>query len=271
MYNLKGFALTISILSIFSCTKSDLSPEQRGSQVNLHSTSTVTTVLPGSVNLHLGLLGYWSFTGNAKDSSEYGAHGVVSKATLTTDRKGKKNSAYYFDGKKNTNITIKPTTFLSLRGDFTISSWFLTYSDITWEGRIQMIVSKMGDGIGQPSGYTYGLWGSNGSPMVNFQANPYNNSMTYPTGNTGVVSKNKWYNLIVTYHKATSTLSYYLNDKLIDTKKLTFSFLLTDNPLVIGEQLTSYNVNRNFHGKIDEVRIYNRVLFRNEITAIYKR
>lgn len=48
-----------------------------------------------------GLLAYYPFNGNANDSSGNGHHGIVYGATLTADRFGDTNSAYYFDGLSN--------------------------------------------------------------------------------------------------------------------------------------------------------------------------
>lgn len=45
-----------------------------------------------------GLVGFWSFTGNANDESGNENHGTVHGATLTEDRFGNMNSAYSFDG-----------------------------------------------------------------------------------------------------------------------------------------------------------------------------
>ena len=45
-----------------------------------------------------GLIAAYLFTGNPADSSGNGNTGVVTGATLTTDRFGNANSAYYFNG-----------------------------------------------------------------------------------------------------------------------------------------------------------------------------
>ena len=45
-----------------------------------------------------GLVGYWPFNGNANDESGNGNNGIVTGATLTSDRFGNANSAYSFDG-----------------------------------------------------------------------------------------------------------------------------------------------------------------------------
>jgi hypothetical protein len=44
-----------------------------------------------------GLVGYWPFNGNANDESGNGLNGIVTGASLTTDRNGAANSAYNFD------------------------------------------------------------------------------------------------------------------------------------------------------------------------------
>jgi len=44
-----------------------------------------------------GLVGYWPFNGNANDESGNSHNGIVTGATLTNDRFGNSNSAYYFN------------------------------------------------------------------------------------------------------------------------------------------------------------------------------
>jgi len=45
-----------------------------------------------------GVVAYYPFDGNANDSSGHGNHGIVHGATLSADRHGNSQSAYYFDG-----------------------------------------------------------------------------------------------------------------------------------------------------------------------------
>jgi len=48
-----------------------------------------------------GLIGWWPFNGNANDESINNNDGTVNGATLSTDRSGVSNSAYYFNGVSN--------------------------------------------------------------------------------------------------------------------------------------------------------------------------
>ena len=70
-----------------------------------------------------GLVGYWPFKGNANDESGNGHDGTVNGPTLTTDRFGNANSAYYFNG-----IHKIVTTFQGVGGnhDRSISFWVKT-------------------------------------------------------------------------------------------------------------------------------------------------
>jgi hypothetical protein len=60
-----------------------------------------------------GLTAYFPFNGNANDESGNGNNGTINGATLTTDRFGKENSAYSFDG-VNDSIIINNSNSLSV-------------------------------------------------------------------------------------------------------------------------------------------------------------
>ena len=70
-----------------------------------------------------GLVGWWPFNGNANDESGLGTNGVVTGATLTTDRFGVANSAYYYDGIDQIDMANYPQ-IVNAQG--TISLWFKT-------------------------------------------------------------------------------------------------------------------------------------------------
>ena len=71
-----------------------------------------------------GLVGWWALDGNTNDASGKGNHGSSNGAVSTTDRNGKVNGAYYFDGIDD-NITIPNSA--SLNPEYiTICGWFKT-------------------------------------------------------------------------------------------------------------------------------------------------
>ena len=56
------------------------------------------------INLNQGLIGCYSFSGNAQDSSGGNYHGNVRGASLTMDRYGRLNHAYEFNGQSYIEI-----------------------------------------------------------------------------------------------------------------------------------------------------------------------
>lgn len=70
--------------------------------------------------LNDGLVAYYPFNGNANDESGNGHYGTVHGATLTEDRFGNADSAFYFDG--NDYIEISSGEIVP-QNTITISAW----------------------------------------------------------------------------------------------------------------------------------------------------
>jgi hypothetical protein len=79
------------------------------------------------VNLKNGLVACYPFNANAKDESGNGNNGTVNGATLTTDRFGKANSAYSFNG---TNFIALPTDKFAFT-EYSYSVWIYVASNPT--------------------------------------------------------------------------------------------------------------------------------------------
>ena len=69
-----------------------------------------------------GLVAYYPFNGNANDESGNGNNGTVHGATLTTDRFGNANKAYYFNG-VNSFIEVSDSSTLDIPINLTFSVW----------------------------------------------------------------------------------------------------------------------------------------------------
>ena len=94
------------------------------------------------LQLQSGLVGYFPFCSNAIDESVNSNDGVVFGATLTTDRFGNQNSAYYFDGSSfirigNYNVN-----------QFTLAAWVKHQSLDTTS--YNAIIAKWGDSNSNP-------------------------------------------------------------------------------------------------------------------------
>ena len=119
-----------------------------------------------------GLVAYYPFSGNANDSSGNGNNGTVNGANLSTDRFGKANSAYSFNGLKS----IINTNWVGIQGqnDRTISMWFKIVDSVS-SGEMLAYGGGYGGGgggygggggMGAGAGLAVGLVGNLPSPYL---------------------------------------------------------------------------------------------------------
>ena len=218
------------------------------SQFNLISSQLNTIPQISIIN---GLVAYFPFNGNANDSSGNGNNGIVTNAILTTDRFGKPNSAYNFDGNGD-YINCGNKSILNLTGAISISVWVLANNFNTDHG----VISKMNASTTSP----YGL-------VTN------NNRMRWDIGNefifSNTINSGQWINIISTYDPKTLVKNLYVNGVLSSNGIATKTSIPvnTDN-LYIGAHQPSKLTTWSWDGKIDEVRIYNRVLNSTEIAYL---
>jgi hypothetical protein len=172
-----------------------------------------------------GLVGWWGFNGNAQDGSGNGNHGTVNGATLTTDRFGNQNGAYFFN---HNDEILTPFNTISGRQPRTFSFWMKNqYSNKT--------ISPI----------WYG--GFSGSPVMGdayrifFNRNEQSDQCgCWPTTYEGigiysnwvnsiratVVGDNQWHNWVVVLGPLDSTfnqIQYYKNGTLI-TSPIIFDY-----------------------------------------------
>jgi hypothetical protein len=224
--------IIFSVLSLFS--------------LNFAISQNLPSEIPSS-----GLFGYWGFSGNANDLSGNNYHGLTNSTTLTTDRFGKPNSAYSFNG---------TSSYIDVFNKFdsqerTISLWF---KSAEFNGNVRTILSN-----------DYGNL-NYGHTLINID-----NDIIVPQSGTIICSKEKikldtWYSVIIT-RDATKT-DYYLNGNLIcsevsNTLSSSASYSNTNN-LRFG---VDRNDGRNFKGSIDDIGIWTRVLTAKEIELLTKR
>ena len=214
-------------------------------------------------NLSNNLIAFYPFNGNANDESGFYQNGIVHNASLSADRKNISNKAFDFDGKNSYIIIPKPTS-LNTTGSISVSCWIYPRSCNKYESWISKAnsvawTSQWRAGFGENNNYE---WGFTESRLDNKQSiwNDY-----WTTNN--LIPLNKWTHVAVTADQATGFVFMYINgNKIVQFDNLK-SFEKSDAPLYIGYQKDD---NVYFNGKIDEVRIYNRVLNDQEVDAVYK-
>ena len=203
-----------------------------------------------------GLVGWWPFTGNAIDSSGNGNHGTNNGATLTTDRNGISNSAFYFSGAScSTRIDASINTS-SISAGFTLSFWSLKSGAGCVSPRL--IEFWPGNDI---AGY-FGIAQDPG-------ANPVITKQITSSSTIGYLSFNYEANNVWAHYVYTndgSNIRMYQNGLLISTTPSIGSISLASNAS-FGRM--NHPANDAHEGKLDDIGIWNRALTQQEITALY--
>ncbi|MEA3248076.1 MAG: LamG domain-containing protein, partial [Nanoarchaeota archaeon] len=200
-----------------------------------------------------GLVGWWKFDGNALDSSGDN-NGVVHGATLTT---GKINQAYNFDGN---NDYIDLGTFDIIGGEMTITAWFKADDFDVGDARI---ISKATSTNEQSHDWMLSTW----SGKLRFRVKTDGTTSTM-AASSGDLQEGVWIYAVAVYDG--SNMILYKNGQQVGSTSKTGIISERDWVSVwVGNNPPS-STSRPFDGIIDEVRIYNRALTQEEVTAIYE-
>lgn len=196
------------------------------------------------------LIAYYPFTGNALDRSGNGNNGTVTGATLTTDRFGNSNSAYYFNGTTDYIILSTDDSLeFGTSKDFTIYVSFYAEN----EGQLISTTSDVGqDEIGffiYPStlnGLTFGIGDGTEYPDAT-------DTIIY----SGVdVVDGEWHNACLTGDRD-GLMKAYVDGEFISSIDISGIGDIDHYPFNFGREGSN---RRFFKGKIEEIRIYNVVL-----------
>lgn len=207
-----------------------------------------------------GLVGYWSFDGNANDESGNGNDGTVSGATYTTDRFGHAGSALEFNGSGQVTIAnpahFDLTTF-SIVGFISVAAGnsnrlIVTKAPSSSFGNFTYFVNADNAGAaGGKLGYVHdvaaGNWSANAS--------------------SSAIANDTFVCVAVTMSAAQA--KFYV-DGTVDVSLATPPAPLTTTaPVVIGNGgLSGTGGNGPFNGVIDDMWIYNRALSDAEVSQI---
>lgn len=212
------------------------------------------------VNLNQGLIGHYPFSGNANDISGNNINGTVTNATLTNDKNGIPNSAYYFNGTDAyIELPFSPLYNFAPQDSFSISVWILPDPGNITPAQALVVKSPP-----HPD-FTLSLW-NYGSYMIDYKAmGGY--AYTHILNGTSVFSNSPcWYNIVTTYKNGVWNL--YVDGRLESTDASQTHYILQDGYSKIDFGKKGESFGNFYQGKMDEVRLYNRVLNLAEIKAI---
>jgi hypothetical protein len=210
-----------------------------------------------------GLVAYYPFNGNANDASGNGNNGTVYGATLTPDRFGNPNAAYYFNG-TNSYIDIPQNSVLnSLTTNFTLSAWIWQQSAKPDGYRI---LDK--NTAGEPAGWTLDTDGCNGNPGdgLRLQGAYVETASACDVSGQTAYSLMQWHHVVAT---VSGTNGWVYLDGTLDGSGIVGNIPVNTLDVFIGLAHPGRGSGFWFNGDIDDVRIYNVTLSSNEVAQLY--
>jgi hypothetical protein len=230
---------------------------------SIHENGPSSPIIPAPDS---GLMAYYPFNGNAADESDHGLNGQVYGATLTTDRFGEANRAYYFDG-SSSGISAQVTSAFSL-SKFTLTAWVKATGPGDYLPRI-VAVGAAGTSTNYYSlCYDYGVWDHapvTSEKLIFFNGNTFNPFVYDLQYSHGTVETQVWHHSAVSYDNG--RLRFYIDGKLDKDTVILAPVQQFSGAAVL--QIGYSEGGDRFNGSIDEVRVYNRALIDAEINALY--
>lgn len=228
--------------------------------------SPTPTATPLPVALRIpGLVLYYPFNGDARDLSEFKTDGSIQGPTLTADRFGNADQAYYFDGVDD-YIAFDPSNMPLGDSPRTISAWM----------KAESYPPELIEGLGsRPSVIGWGLqdWDQLSEMQVvdgRLQFHTYNFDNI---SSSAVVELNQWYHLAIVYSEGKVYLyvngveEVYeapTNDTQIGTGRVG-TWPEPHLPVADWWENLGY-----FHGVIDDIAVFNIALSDTQIEALYE-
>ncbi|OGU36067.1 MAG: hypothetical protein A2058_04990 [Ignavibacteria bacterium GWA2_36_19] len=205
-----------------------------------------------TINQTGDLVAFYPFNGNANDASGFNNNGTVSGASLTTDRWGNAMSAYTFDG-INDNIQVSTSSSLNFQNSVTINFWIK--------------VGEFYDREAYP--LSHGNWENRWKVSItnkHIRWTVKTNIRIKDLDSETELVKNNLYNVTVLYDG--NDYEIYINGELDAFSSFSGLILTTPIDLMIGQVLPG-NIQYNFKGVLDDIRIYNYALSYSSIQSLY--
>lgn len=228
-----------------------------------------STVDPQVIDsLTVGLIAYYPFNNTAVDFTGNGNDGLVYNITGTSDRNGKVNAAYHFDG-VSSYIQVKDSQALRLNGtDYTINTWIKLDQYNATNG--SFVLSKRTSGPADG----WGLSITNYSAPNNIVTKGlmfFGPGGTDPYGlGTKVLALNQWYMITTVYNYSKQQVSFYINGVLDNvTTGMTSPNASIAGDMYIGSDNFLTSTNYYLKGSLDDMRIYKRALTVAELQKLY--
>ena len=209
-----------------------------------------------------GLVAFYPFNGNANDESGNGNNGIINGAVLGTDRFGRLSKSYSFSAYPQSIDTSAATGFAVGTSDFSVSLW-MSPSGLSNDHQIVLC----NGGVNQ---FQLDLWPTTTgttAPIDFITGGHYGPSADVHTADVSWVP-NRWYNLQVV--RSHNTVTLYRDSLMIGQNQTA-----NGNDAPLGSRNLRFGLGvppqlHQFHGQLDDVRIYNRALSDQEVKDLYR-
>jgi len=215
----------------------------------LNRTGLIETLYPGNF-LNSGLVAYYPFNGNAEDESGNDNDGTVNGATLTTDRNGNADSAYYFNGGNDISVPDNPALSFG-SGDMSVSIWY------KFDGGFRP-TQLIGQVEADPQGGKWLIITQGQNWLFHSQ---HGNNWLAPVP---IVQNEDWHHLV--YVKQANRYISYLDGSYVTHSESQPAIPLPDPT---GNLYIGRGEGDPLRGSLDDVRIYNRGLSAEEVSELY--
>jgi hypothetical protein len=238
-----------------------------------------TIIIKDSVccsDLKTGLIAWYKFTGGSlKDSSGQNNHITInSNAVATTDRFGRANNAYLFNGRSNfmsvpNSASLNPDKAITIMAIIKIKGYYgglCHANNILSKGWNDYVNGYYDLRFIDSASDCYAPVDS-AKERFTSQFGNYDLQRVGTASSNPYLQKERWYNVVYTYGSRESKL--YIDGVLVSTLSHQFEPNFTPNnlPLTIGyhgDPLYPYW----FNGVMDEIRIYKRALCHEEVKCL---
>ncbi|PWH81973.1 hypothetical protein DIS18_11940 [Algibacter marinivivus] len=237
--------LTFMLLLVFSCSNND-------------DSNTQEVVEDGPFPSE-GLIAYYLFNDNAKDSSTNSYHATDNSIVYEEDRNGNQSSAAAFNGFNAFIVFPEEVRFKPMQST-TLSFWIKTAMESRYDLFDQRIGSTNSDS------HNHGI-------IVN--AAEYGNMQyVYPNynGNNGtsinetIPIRDAWTHFVYVKDTTIKTMKIYVNSVEVYSGAFSDQNFEINGNLILG---VNYNETYRFEGYIDDIFMYSKALDNSEITKLF--
>lgn len=218
------------------------------------------------------IIGYYPFSGNAKDISGNGYDGVVHGATLTSDRHGDSESAYSFNGESD-YIDLSPfASAFRNQSPISVSLWVKSNTDKAQSligisdsyDNNKIAILCIGNG-------TTDLFEDELIMATNRGASSSRYTIGFSTNYREALLDDNWHHMVFIFDGLTSKIfldKHFLNYAVSEDNNGKFGNISNADKVIIGSRYTG-GLGAFFKGSLDEILIYNRALDSTDVSMLF--